>query len=182
MLARSAKITIEIIEGAEILEQGHEVARHMWNFLCWCGVGFNRKMCWGDPLEEWDGAKLECKYKHDGERKWLGMKWPKWPGRFKIEKAFRDYWAAQELSDRCYSKVVQEFDIAMRSWFSNLKINRRARPPRYCKESRHCSMGDPNRPNSRGGFLTQPPRSPRAPSPHCEGAFSFRVQVHLFGW
>lgn len=116
-LTRSAKITIEVLDGAEILGHGHEIARHMWNYLWWCGFGFNRK------------------YQQRG--KWLGMKHKeKWPGKFGLDKAFRDYWAARDLSDRCYSTVIKEFDIAVRSWFGNLKSNPRARPPRYCEDGR----------------------------------------------
>jgi len=117
MLTRSAKITIEVIEGTDILQRGHETSRQLWNHLWWCGFGFNRK------------------YQRRG--KWLGMKYKeKWPGRFGLDKAFRDHWAAQELSDRCYSTTIQEFDIAVRSWFANLKSNPKARPPRYCKDGR----------------------------------------------
>jgi len=116
-MIKSAIVRMDIVLGDEIVVRGHECARQLWNHLCWCGFGFNRKFQRRD--------------------KWLGMKYKeKWPGRFGLDKAFRDHWAAVELSDRCYSTVVQQFDIAVRSWFSNLKSNPKARPPRYCPDPR----------------------------------------------
>ncbi len=41
-LIRSAKITVEILEGLDILIAGHETARHLWNYTWWCIIGHNQ--------------------------------------------------------------------------------------------------------------------------------------------
>jgi putative transposase len=65
---------------------------------------------------------------------------PKYPGKFGMDKALRGTDEAAALSDRCFTYIVSEFDIAMRSWFSNLRTNPKARPPRYCREPRNLTF------------------------------------------
>jgi putative transposase len=108
-----AKAKIE--SGQEILQEGHRVARYLWNELWWCAVGHNRK------LARARGHKS------------LAGRLPRYPGKFGMDAATRDYWAFQNLSDRCATYTLSDFDIAMRSWFSNLKQNPDARPPRPLK-------------------------------------------------
>lgn len=122
MLTRSAKVTFTIIDGNDILEEGHEVARHLWNFTWWCTVGHNRKLA-----------------RQRGHRSLAG-RLPKYPGNFTMQKELKDYWAAVKLSDRCFSYTVKEFDANMRSWFSNLKSNPDARPPRYSRNPRQLTF------------------------------------------
>lgn len=115
-LKRSTKVTFTILEGEDILREGQETARHLWNFTRHCAVSFNYR------LRQQRGHWPWADYRH---------LMPPYPGKFAMQKELKDYWAAQNLSDRCFSKTVDEFDIAMRSWFSNLKNNPKARPPRY---------------------------------------------------
>ncbi len=125
-LTRSAKITFEVIEGREILKQGHETARHLWNHTWWCAIGHNEK------LRRRRGDGWEC-FKRNQAHNRTGEKYP---GQFTMQKELKDFWAAKNLSDRSFSYTVKDFDIAMRSWFSNLKKNPKARPPRYCRDPR----------------------------------------------
>lgn len=124
-LKRSAKVTFEIIEGESILKEGQETARHLWNFTRYCAVGFNYKL-----------------RRQRGHWPWEDYKYlmPPYPGNFTIQKELKDYWAAQNLSDRCFSNTIKDFDIAMRSWFSNLKSNPQARPPRYADSPRQLTF------------------------------------------
>lgn len=124
-LTRSAKVTFTILEGQDILDTGHETARHLWNFTRHCAVSYNWKIRRQRNHWPWDV------YKH---------LMPKYPGKFEMQKILKDFWAAQELSDRCFSYTIKEFDIAMRSWFSNLKTNPKARPPRYIEKPRQLTF------------------------------------------
>lgn len=130
MLNRSAKITIEILEGQEILEKGQETGRRLWNYIRWCLIGYNEKLR-HERGDDWERFKRNQAYNRTGE---------KYPGRFGISQNLRDYWAAIQLNDTCYQKICDEFDISMRSWFSNLKKNPKARPPRYSKESKQLTF------------------------------------------
>lgn len=115
-LARSAKIKIEILEGAESLERGHEVARCLWNYVRYCCKLYSRQ--------------------YRQRYKWLGLGKLKWPGKYGLDKAFRDHWAGQELSERCFTTVIKEYDVAYRSFMSKRASGQKARRPRYCKEPR----------------------------------------------
>lgn len=126
VLTRSQKITYTITEGADILRQGHETARHLWNYTWWCCVGYNQKLR-RERGDSWERFKRNQSYNRTGEG---------YPGRFTLEKELKDYWAAENLSDRCFGSTIKDFDIAMKSWFSNLKANPQARPPKYCREPR----------------------------------------------
>jgi len=137
-LARSAKVTFTILEGDAILQEGQEAARHLWNFAHYCAVSYNRK------VQRWREGKV---YEYDKEKdKWyprrqsLAGKLPKYPGFFGIDRVLRDHWAARKLSDRCFTYTLKEFNAAMLSWFSNLKSNPRARPPRYAEDPRQLTF------------------------------------------
>jgi len=125
VLTRSTKITIQVMEGAEILQRGHEFARHLWNQLYWHQIGYNQKLrrARGDSWE-----RYRRNLPHNRGEKYLG--------KFGMQKVIKDHWSAKSLSDRAFSYTVKDFDIAMRSWFSNLKSNPKARPPRYCPNPR----------------------------------------------
>lgn len=130
MLNRSAKVTIEILEGGEVLERGQETARKLWNYIRWCLIGYNEKLR-KERGDDWERFKRNQAYNRTGE---------KYPGRFGISQSLRDYWAAIELNDNCYQAICDEFDINMRSWFSNVRKNSKARPPRYSKEPKQLTF------------------------------------------
>lgn len=129
-LTRSAKITIEILDGQDILQTGHETAQRLWNYTRYCLIGYNEKLR-RERGDDWERFKRNQAYNRTGE---------KYPGNFTLQKELKDYWAAKNLSDRCFSTTIKEFDIAMRSWFSNLKSNPQARPPRYAEEPRQLTF------------------------------------------
>ena len=137
-LARSAKVTFTILEGDTILQEGQEVARHLWNFTRYCALSYNRK------VQRWREGRIYEQDKDTGKwyprRQSLAGKLPKYPGFIGMDKALRDHWAAHKLSDHCFTYTLKEFDIAMRSWFSNLKSNSRARPPRYAEDPRQLTF------------------------------------------
>ena len=128
---RSTKAKIEIFDGADILQEGHRIARYLWNELWWCTVGHNRKR---QDLQE-GRVHIEIE-KKGGQKQWIAVRrslkgrLPKYTTRFEMDKEMRHFWAFRDLSDRCASYTLQRFDIAMRSWFANLKSNPDARPPR----------------------------------------------------
>jgi len=111
-MVRTAKAKVEILSGQEVLEDGQRIARYLWNQLWWELCGWYRRMA----RERGDTS--------------LAGKLPKYPGNFTIQKEMKDFWAYRDLADRCASYTVAEFDANMRSWFSNLKRNPDARPPR----------------------------------------------------
>ena len=115
---RAAIAGVETEQGHKILERGQFVARCLWNELWWCATGHNRKLA-------------RARGHHS-----LAGRLPKYPGKYGMDKATRSFWAFRELSDRCGSYTVADFDIAMRSWFSNLKSNPDARPPRPLKKDK----------------------------------------------
>jgi len=122
-LIRSAPITFEILQGSEILGIGHETARKLWNYTYWCILGYNEKLR-QQRGDDWDRFKRNQAYNRTGE---------KYPGKFTLLKELKDYWAAKNLNNRCSTNIIFEFDSAMRSWFSNVKIDPAARPPGYAK-------------------------------------------------
>ena len=122
-LVRAQKITYEVINGGDILERGHETARRLWNYTRWCLIGYNENLR-RQRGDDWDRFKRNQAYNQTGE---------KYPGRFVLQKELKDHWTAKDLSDRCFSETIKDFDVAMRSWFSNLKSNPKAKPPRYSK-------------------------------------------------
>jgi len=154
---RAAKAKIEIYSGQDILEDGQRIARYLWNQLWWELVGWYRKKMMrprGDLQLMADYEGKDSKRKHD--RKWYGQhmaecreaggtmgslkdKLPKYPGKDTLDKEMRDFWAFQDLADRCASYTVREFDANMRSWFSNLKTDSHARPPGPCRTVRPSS-------------------------------------------
>lgn len=115
---RAVQASAEIGTGANILEKGFDEARRLWNHTWWCAIGYNRRLRRqrGDIFQSMKGRH------------------PKYPGKYAMQKALRDYPAYRGLSDRCSSYTVKNFDIAMRSWFANLKTNPNARPPRPIRE------------------------------------------------
>lgn len=120
-LARSAKVSIQVISGQNALTTGHEAARDLWNFARYCAVGHNWKVrCWR------------------GHWPWTVYKdrMPKFPSGFDMQKELRDTEECEALNSRCYEYIIRELYANMRSWFSNLKSNPKARPPRYSKEPR----------------------------------------------
>jgi IS605 OrfB family transposase len=144
ILKRASKITFDILEGADVLAEGHEIARHLWNHLWWCQIGYNRKL-----VKQRQGY---IGFFSDRDKKWVyrGLDWDvikpnlphkrghKYLGKYKLDKEMRTGWCSdtckicwKKLSDRCFSYIIKNFDIAMRSWFSNLKTNPKARPPSY---------------------------------------------------
>lgn len=125
-VTRSQKITYTILEGDNTLSLGHELAKRLWNYTWWCCIGYNEKLR-RERGDSWERFKRNQSYNRTGEG---------YPGKFTLQKELKDYPAAKDLSDRCFSYTIKDFDIAMRSWFSNLKNNLQARPPRYCKEPR----------------------------------------------
>jgi IS605 OrfB family transposase len=124
-ITRSAKITYTVLEGADILAHGHETARKLWNYTRWCLIGYNEKL----RIERGDSWEVY-------RRNLPHARGEKYPGGFGLQKELKDYWAAKELSDRCFSYTIKDFDIAMKSWFSNIKTNPQARPPKYSKGPR----------------------------------------------
>jgi putative transposase len=128
ILTRSAKITYQIIEGQQVLEYGAEQARHLWNQMWWHCFGYNEKLR-RQRGDDWSRYKRNQSYNRSGEG---------YPGKFALDKEMRQVCQERDisLSDRCFSYTVKDFDIAIRSWFSNLKNNSDAKPPRYCKAPR----------------------------------------------
>ena len=125
VMKRATTASIEILTGADILSTGMETARRLWNYTCWCTFGYNNKLRRqrGDSFEQF-------------KRNLPHARGTKYLGNFGMQKELKDYWGYRNLSDRCASYTVRDFDIAMKSWFSNLKNNPDARPPRYCKTGR----------------------------------------------
>lgn len=140
-LTRACQARAEIVEGTEIMAAGQEHARRLWNYLRYCLVSYNRELarrrgdisarCCNDPTR-----RCEKCVNRGTRSSSLAGKLPKYPGGFTIQKEMQDFEEYRDLSDRCASYTVKDFDIAMRSWFSNLKHNPDARPPRYCESGR----------------------------------------------
>jgi len=145
---RSAKAKVQIYSGSEVLSGGQRIARALWNTMWWELVGWYRKKMMrprGDlqymsdyPTKD-RGKRADRTWyaRHMAERRAggdasgsLAGKIGKYPGKFTMQKEYKDFWAYRDLSDRAASYTVAYFDAAMRSWFSNLKSNPRARPPR----------------------------------------------------
>jgi len=115
---RSTQAGVCVLSNAEVIQQGRELARCLWNYMRHCLVGNSFYL-----------ARIRGDIPRRGS---LGS----YPGKFTIQKGLQDYPAYRDLADRCASYTVADFDIAMRSWFSNLRSNPRARPPRRCEEPR----------------------------------------------
>jgi putative transposase len=136
-LKRAAKTTFTVLSGYSNLVVGHEVARQLWNFTRYCTVSYNRK------VQRFREGRI---YDQDKEGRWyshyhsLAGRLPKYTSYYDMLKALRGIEEARTLSDRCFSYTVKEFDIAMRSWFSNLKSNPKARPPRYTQAPRQLTF------------------------------------------
>jgi len=114
---RALHVGIEVLEGADILAQGHEQAQRLWNQTWHCAVGYNSYL---------RRVRGDAKVTHSSP----------YLGKFGMEAALRDYEAYHNLAGRCAEYTIADFDIAMRSWFSNLKHNPLARPPRKSKSPR----------------------------------------------
>jgi len=140
-LARSAKVTFTIVSDQDVLAAGHEQARCLWNFMRYCACSYNRRVQrWREGkicilIEDKNGNVKDRIY----HRQSLAGRLPKgaYPGKYGIDKALRN---ERVLSDRCYTYTISEFDIAMKSWWGNLKSNPKARPPRYCKNPRQLTF------------------------------------------
>jgi IS605 OrfB family transposase len=117
-LARSAVVGVEVLDGADILEIGHEKARRLWNFIRYCVRVYTQQYWRGKP------------------RQILGLDKPRWPGKYGLDKAFRGDPLGKALSDRCFSAIIREYDAAYRAFMSNKHQGRRARKPRYCEKPR----------------------------------------------
>jgi len=115
---RSIQAGIIVLDGQQILKQGHELAQKLWNYTRHCAIG-----------NSWHLAQVRGDIPRRGS---VG----KYLGKFGMQKALQDYPAYRDLSDRCASYTIADFDIAMRSWFSNLKNNPKARPPRRSDKPR----------------------------------------------
>lgn len=125
MLTRAAKVTFTVLSGGDILETGHETARRLWNFTRYCATSYNWRLRRQRQHWPWEVYKSRM---------------PKYLGNFGMQKELKGEPEARMLSDRCFSYTIKEFDIAMRSWFSNLKSNPRARPPRYAEDPRQLTF------------------------------------------
>jgi len=116
-LYRGIVCKIEIVKGSKVLKTAQYHARHLWNFTRYCAVGYNYRL-----------------RKQRGD--WYGLgKMPKYPGSSGMWKAMHDTEEYKSINDRVASYVLRQFDGNMRSWFSNLKSNPKARPPSYAKIS-----------------------------------------------
>lgn len=109
---------IEIKRGLGVLQSAQELARKLYNFMRYCAVGFNRK---------------SARARGDAS---LAGKLPKYPGAIGMWKALHDTEEYSALNDRTANYVIRGFDTSMRSWFSNLKKNPDARPPRYLEQGK----------------------------------------------
>lgn len=145
-MIKSAKITYTIISGQEVLSAGHEYARNLWNFTRYCAVSFNYRLhsqrigkLWNDDWK--DGYKLPDGSVSRYARQSAKGLFPAYPGYNNLKKELRAAEFNLDLSSRCFEHTIEEFDIAMRSWFSNLKSNPKARPPRYCENGRSLTFG-----------------------------------------
>lgn len=116
-LTRSAKVTIEIADGAEALAKGHETARCLWNFVRYCVRLYSRQ--------------------YRQKFTWLALGKLPWPGKYGLDKAFRDHYLGKQLADRCYSTTIKEFDIAYRGFMTKrARGDKEVRRPRYCEKGR----------------------------------------------
>jgi putative transposase len=98
------------------LRTAQEYARRLYNFTRYCAVAYNYRL-----------------RKQRGDWFRLG-KMPKYPGYAGMWQAMHDDEYYKVLNDRVASYILRLFDQMMRSWFSNLKHNPRARPPRYAEK------------------------------------------------
>lgn len=141
---RGIKIGYTVASGQDVLEKGSELARWLWNHLWWCQIGYNQKL-----MRQREGKVLHTKTSADGEPySYYGIDYAlasrnlphrrgvKYLGNFGMQKEVKDHPAAVGLSDRCFTYAVKDFDIAMKSWFSNVKSRPRMRPPKYSREPR----------------------------------------------
>lgn len=121
-MKRATQAGIQVISGGDILERGFEVSRRLWNATWWSMFGYNQRLrrTRGDSWETFKRLRSKDRY----------------PGFVGLQKAMQDYWAYRDLADRCASYTIKDFDIACRSWFSNLRANPNARPPRATKKGR----------------------------------------------
>ncbi|MBK8188978.1 MAG: transposase [Vampirovibrionales bacterium] len=121
-MQRAVTASISIESGQDALQRGFYNARRLWNELWWCTFGYNERLRWrrGDSWEQYKRRRPTRT----------------WPGKFAVQKIMADFGPYRDLSDRCSSYTIADFDIAMKSWWSNLKRNPDARPPRAVKEDR----------------------------------------------
>lgn len=121
-IRRAVQSGIEVQHGDDILFAGFQTARRLWNATWWAMFGYNERLrrTRGDS---WDAFKR------------LRSKAP-YPGFIGMQKGMQEHWAYRDLADRCASYTIKDFDIACRSWFSNLRSNPDARPPKPTKEGR----------------------------------------------
>jgi len=112
---RSTSCRLDILQGQDVLECAQKGARRLYNLTRYCAVSFNRKL-----------ARARG---HSS----LAGKLPKYPRFAGMWKALHDTDEYRALNDRLATYVLRGFDTSMRSWFSNLKSNPKARPPRYAE-------------------------------------------------
>lgn len=121
-MQRAVTASVSVETGQAALESGFHNARRLWNELWWCMFGYNERLRRrrGDSWEQFKRRRPTRT----------------WPGKFAVQKMLVDFPAYRDLSDRCSSYTIADFDIAMKSWWSNLKRNPDARPPRPIREER----------------------------------------------
>jgi len=131
MVYRSIKIGIQIEEGKDILDRGFFLARCLWDDIHWSCFGYIRK------LQRAREGKIHIPIMKNGKEIWIPAlrslkgRLPKRASLYDMDRELRrTCWAWKELSDRCASYTLREFDAATKAWFQNLKKNTKARPPR----------------------------------------------------
>lgn len=125
MMQRSITASVSTDKaGTTALETGFDTSRRLWNYVWWLTYGYNEKLRKqrGDSWETYKRLKPKGK--------------DAYPGKFDILTALKDHWAYCNLADRCASYTVADFDIAQKSFWSNLKRNPNAKPPRPTKQGR----------------------------------------------
>ena len=116
-LTRAARITVEVLSGGDVLAEGHETARRLWNFIRYC-------------IRLYSGQYRQ-------KFTWLALGKLPWPGKYGLDKAFREHHLGKQLADRCYSTTIREFDTAYRSFMTKrFRGDKQARRPRYCEKGR----------------------------------------------
>lgn len=111
-MKRACQVTVEILQGKDILDRGFELSRQLFNYT--------RHLDKVRRAEKGEDGKPTVKY----------------PGAFGYQKQLQSHWAYQGLSDRCSSYTIKDFDIAYKSYLSNWKSNPDAHPPGYCENGR----------------------------------------------
>lgn len=138
MVTRSYKVTVEILRGGDILVRGHEVTRRLWNHIRYC-VKLHAAQHYPRP------RKLGKRRNKRGEwvdnwqrpvRKNLCQDKLSWPGKYGLDKAFREGWQSRALNDRSYQAVIKGYATAYEAFMNKVSRGYKAYPPRYCENPR----------------------------------------------